>query len=383
MTHTNTTADSVSVLPCPCCKGKATFTYFGMTGQVQCDACRLTIQRDNLVLVGARRDTVEAWNKRAAIQPAGDYTEINNAEFAAQYAPVCTPVQAAPDAVQYEAVGFFLREGLAYVQTSSDDPRGVKFYRPVAPAVQAAPVEQDALAKIERAMQPNPEIEALKAKYAPEVKQDASALPPLPKPYEFAVLGGSTGFFDADQMTAYVLADRAARQPSAASIGDDAGQAAIAIKGIARVVADDKSGTLGLLLDDNIATIKRYIAARPPVAAPTEAAPDSARDAKMAPIGTPEGFREYGKIYSRGYAAGEKAGKKSRATPESAEPSAEPSADAMRLDWLDQQGYAYGFEDMHEGNRWGIEGPFANLRKAIDAARLATSSAAKGAGDDN
>lgn len=57
--------------------------------------------------------------------------------------------------------------------------------------------------------------------------------------------------------------------------------------------------------------------------------------------------------------------------------------DSARLDWLDQQGYAYGFEDMHEGNRWMIDGPFANLRKAIDAARPTASGAAgqKGGSD--
>ena len=38
-----------------------------------------------------------------------------------------------------------------------------------------------------------------------------------------------------------------------------------------------------------------------------------------------------------------------------------------------QQGVAYGFEDMHEGNEWMVDGPFANLRKAIDAAILAKS----------
>jgi len=42
--------------------------------------------------------------------------------------------------------------------------------------------------------------------------------------------------------------------------------------------------------------------------------------------------------------------------------------DAARLDWLDSQGYGYGFEDMHEGNRWTIDGPFANVRIAIDEA---------------
>lgn len=46
---------------------------------------------------------------------------------------------------------------------------------------------------------------------------------------------------------------------------------------------------------------------------------------------------------------------------------AEPaSKDTERLDWLEKQGYAYGFEDTHEGNRWTIEGPFMSLRTAID-----------------
>lgn len=46
--------------------------------------------------------------------------------------------------------------------------------------------------------------------------------------------------------------------------------------------------------------------------------------------------------------------------------------DAARLDWLDQQcGGAYGFEDMHEGNRWEIMGAYANVRQAIDAERAA------------
>jgi len=39
-------------------------------------------------------------------------------------------------------------------------------------------------------------------------------------------------------------------------------------------------------------------------------------------------------------------------------------ADAERLSRLDKQGYAYGFEDMHEGNKWEIEGPFMSLRVA-------------------
>lgn len=42
--------------------------------------------------------------------------------------------------------------------------------------------------------------------------------------------------------------------------------------------------------------------------------------------------------------------------------------DSSRLEWLDRQGHAYGFEDMHEGNRWLIDGPFTNLRTAIDTA---------------
>lgn len=44
--------------------------------------------------------------------------------------------------------------------------------------------------------------------------------------------------------------------------------------------------------------------------------------------------------------------------------------DAERLDWLDKQREAYGFEDIQEGNLWmiEIEGPFNTLREAIDAA---------------
>jgi len=44
------------------------------------------------------------------------------------------------------------------------------------------------------------------------------------------------------------------------------------------------------------------------------------------------------------------------------------SRDSARLDWLEAQRVAYGFEDCHEGNEWQIAGPFATLRKAIDAA---------------
>ena len=48
--------------------------------------------------------------------------------------------------------------------------------------------------------------------------------------------------------------------------------------------------------------------------------------------------------------------------------------DTARLNWLDQQCEAYGFEDIHEGNRWAIYGAYADLRKAIDAIRAAIAS---------
>lgn len=41
-----------------------------------------------------------------------------------------------------------------------------------------------------------------------------------------------------------------------------------------------------------------------------------------------------------------------------------------RLDWLEQQRKAYGFQDIHEGNRWCVEGPFATLRQLIDVYSL-------------
>src|ERR1700761_1616004 len=43
--------------------------------------------------------------------------------------------------------------------------------------------------------------------------------------------------------------------------------------------------------------------------------------------------------------------------------------DADRLDWLDGQAEAYGFEDCHEGNRGTLDGPFNTAREAIDATR--------------
>jgi hypothetical protein len=48
-----------------------------------------------------------------------------------------------------------------------------------------------------------------------------------------------------------------------------------------------------------------------------------------------------------------------------------PSAvaqDTARLGWLESQGFAYGFADVHEGNSWAVEGPFRTVREAIDAA---------------
>lgn len=41
--------------------------------------------------------------------------------------------------------------------------------------------------------------------------------------------------------------------------------------------------------------------------------------------------------------------------------------DKVRLDYFEGLSEAYGFEDVHEGNRWSIEGPFPSLRKALDS----------------
>lgn len=60
---------------------------------------------------------------------------------------------------------------------------------------------------------------------------------------------------------------------------------------------------------------------------------------------------------------------------------AEVEKDTQRLDWLERQGYSYGFEDMHEGNRWMIEGPFRTIRIAIDAAMAGTGSDDSGEGE--
>lgn len=49
--------------------------------------------------------------------------------------------------------------------------------------------------------------------------------------------------------------------------------------------------------------------------------------------------------------------------------------DAKRLDWLDQQGESYGFQNEHHGNRWVLDGPFRSARAAIDAAMAAKDAA--------
>ena len=51
--------------------------------------------------------------------------------------------------------------------------------------------------------------------------------------------------------------------------------------------------------------------------------------------------------------------------------------DAERLDWLETQRMAYGFQEINEGNEWKVDGPFATARAAIDAAIQAQ----KGASD--
>lgn len=41
--------------------------------------------------------------------------------------------------------------------------------------------------------------------------------------------------------------------------------------------------------------------------------------------------------------------------------------DAGRLDLLDSLCESYGFQDIHEGNRWVIDGPFRDIRAAADS----------------
>lgn len=45
--------------------------------------------------------------------------------------------------------------------------------------------------------------------------------------------------------------------------------------------------------------------------------------------------------------------------------------DKRRMDWLEGQREAYGFENEHHGNRWVIDGPFRDARQAIDTAMRA------------
>lgn len=41
--------------------------------------------------------------------------------------------------------------------------------------------------------------------------------------------------------------------------------------------------------------------------------------------------------------------------------------DAGRLDLLDSLCESYGFQDVHEGNRWVIDGPYRDIRTAADS----------------
>ncbi len=45
---------------------------------------------------------------------------------------------------------------------------------------------------------------------------------------------------------------------------------------------------------------------------------------------------------------------------------ASASDDAERLDWLERQSKAYGFEDLHEGIVWEVGGAYRSIRDAID-----------------
>ncbi|EOZ3002133.1 hypothetical protein ACQQ4Q_005926 [Pseudomonas aeruginosa] len=46
-------------------------------------------------------------------------------------------------------------------------------------------------------------------------------------------------------------------------------------------------------------------------------------------------------------------------------------ADVERLNKLDALCEAYGFEGIHEGNRWMIDGPYRDIRAAIDCIKPA------------
>ncbi|HFH4087357.1 hypothetical protein [Pseudomonas aeruginosa] len=49
-------------------------------------------------------------------------------------------------------------------------------------------------------------------------------------------------------------------------------------------------------------------------------------------------------------------------------------ADVERLNKLDALCEAYGFEGIHEGNRWMIDGPYRDIRAAIDGIKPAMES---------
>ncbi|ERV86732.1 hypothetical protein [Pseudomonas aeruginosa] len=49
-------------------------------------------------------------------------------------------------------------------------------------------------------------------------------------------------------------------------------------------------------------------------------------------------------------------------------------ADVERLNKLDALCEAYGFEGIHEGNRWLIDGPYRDIRAAIDCIKPAMES---------
>jgi hypothetical protein len=86
-------------------------------------------------------------------------------------------------------------------------------------------------------------------------------------------------------------------------------------------------------------------------------------DPDLRDVGTkPEDIKNFLRGYATEYA---------KAALASSAPADSVLEDAARLDWLDQQCEAYGFQDIHEGNRWEISGAYANVRKAIDAERAA------------
>ena len=177
-----------------------------------------------------------------------------------------------------------------------------------APAVQAAPVEvrgRCAECNVDLGYQSHwrdcPNFKAS----APEVKQDASALPPLPvasarmyrlNGYQRASVSAGPGepLFATDQVHAYVLADRAARSKSALpSIGNDAEFVGLALAWEGSCEMETQTETWNALInyidarspDPALTDEQRHeqnvekLIASAPVAAPTEA-PDGARDAE-------------------------------------------------------------------------------------------------------